>query len=199
MTTSSTSSVAGLLLAGGQGARMGGLDKGLIEWQGRAMAQWVLDALSTVADPVLVSANRSLDAYRRLSPQWVCPDPDDIRGQGPLAGLLTGLRAAERLGVPAVLVCPCDTPGITADVLSRLVQAWNAQPERPVIAECDGRTHPLHGIYPVAVRAALEAWLAAGNRRVMGFAQSVSATVEPCPGAAEAFRNRNRPTDLDET
>lgn len=189
--------VAGLLLAGGEGRRLGGRDKGMVPWQGRPMAGWVYDALTAVVNPVLISANRSLDDYRALAPGLVCPDPDHIRGQGPLAGLLTGMLAARALGAVAVLVCPCDTPGITPQVLQTLLTTWRDSPEVAVIAESDGRQHPLHGVYPVAFADSLAAQLAAGNRRVMEFARATGARVVALPGAHGVFANRNLPADVD--
>ena len=189
--------IIGLLLAGGKGTRMGGQDKGLVPWQGKAMAEWVLQALRTIPPAVFVSANRSLPDYERLAPGRILEDPPELRDQGPLAGLLTGLKAAETQGAEAVLVCPCDTPGITPGTLSALVTAWQTQPDRPAIAEHNGRLHPLHGVYPVNVMVELDRWLALDNRRVMGFAESVGAVAVDCPEADEVFKNRNNFRDLE--
>lgn len=187
----------GLLLAGGKGTRMGGLDKGLVPWRGKTMAEWVLRALKAVAPVIFLSANRSLAAYERLAPGHVLQDPPELKDQGPLAGVLAGLKAAESQGAEAVLVCPCDTPGITPDTLSALVTAWQAQPDRPAIAEHNGRLHPLHGVYPVSLIVELDRWLASGNRRVMGFAASVGAVAVDCPETNEVFKNRNSLKDLE--
>ncbi|MCG2579940.1 MAG: molybdenum cofactor guanylyltransferase [Marinobacter sp.] len=189
--------IAGLLLAGGEGRRLGGRDKGMVPWQGHPMAAWVCDALSSVASPVLISANRSLEDYQQLAPDRVFEDDDSIRGQGPLAGLLTGMKQAAALGAEAVLVCPCDTPEITPEVLSYLVDAWRKAPKNPVIAECEGRAHPLHGVYPVLLAPLLEKQLQEGNRRVMVFAEAAGAVKVKCEDAAQAFKNRNRPEDLE--
>lgn len=183
-----------LLLAGGAGTRMNGQDKGLMHWRERPMAHWVADALGAVAAPVLISANRSLEEYRILGD--TLEDSPGFKGQGPLAGLLAGLIEAQKRGFDAVLVCPCDTPGIGSDVFQRLLTAWREQPDAPVIAECDGRVHPLHGVYPVSVAGLLEAQLRDDNRRVMVFAKAAGVITLDCPGAAEAFKNRNRPEDL---
>ena len=190
--------IAGLLLAGGEGRRLGGRDKGMIPWNGRPMAAWVYDVLTAVASPVLISANRSLEDYRQLAPDQVFEDDDSIRGQGPLAGLLTGLKQAAAMEADAVLVCPCDTPQITPEVLSCLVDAWQKAPKHPVIAECEGRTHPLHGVYPVTLAPLLEKQLQEGNRRVMVFAELAGAVKVKCDDAAQAFKNRNRPEDLED-
>ena len=191
-----SSQVIGLLLAGGEGTRMGGRDKGMVHWQGKPMAARVYDALRAVTPQVIISANRSLPDYERLAPDHVLQDPPELQHQGPLVGLLTGLRAATQQGAAAVLVCPCDTPEITPAILTALLDAWQTQPEHPVIAECDGRLHPLHGVYPVSLIAPLSAWLAADNRRVMAFATSAAAISVACPDAGAALRNRNRPEDL---
>ncbi|KAA1172374.1 molybdenum cofactor guanylyltransferase [Marinobacter salinexigens] len=196
MTTEKSGEIVGLLLAGGKGTRMGGQDKGLLTWKGEPMAERVYRALSTVVSPVLISANRSLVFYEKIAPGHVYPDTPDNTHNGPLAGLLRGLIEAEGLGAQAVLVSPCDTPDITPATLSALVEAWKIQPLRPVVAECEGRIHPLHGVYPVSVLIQLSEWLASGNRRVMKFAESVNAVVVDCPEAEAAFQNRNRPEDL---
>lgn len=190
--------IAGLLLAGGEGRRLGGRDKGMVPWQGRPMAAWVYDTLKSVASPALISANRSLDDYRQLAPNRVFEDEEAVRGQGPLAGLLTGMKQAATLGVDAVLVCPCDTPEITPEVLSCLVDAWRKAPKHPVIAEYEGRAHPLHGVYPVSLAPLLEKQLQEGNRRVMVFAELAGAIKVKCEDAVQAFKNRNRPEDLED-
>lgn len=183
-----------LLLAGGAGTRMNGQDKGLMHWRERPMAHWVAEALSTVAAPVLISANRSLEEYRLLGD--VLQDAPDFKGQGPLAGLLAGMTEARKRGYDAVLVCPCDTPGILPEVFQQLLSAWREQPDLPVIAQSDGRAHPLHGVYPVSLAGLLEAQLRDDNRRVMVFAETAGVKTLDCPDAAEAFKNRNRPADL---
>lgn len=189
--------IIGLLLAGGKGTRMGGQDKGLMPWRGQTMAEWVLHALKAVTPTVCISANRFLEIYEHLAPGHILKDPQHLQGQGPLAGLLTGLKTAHTLGARAVLVCPCDTPGITPDTLSALVTAWKTQPDRPAIAEHNDRLHPLHGVYPVAVMGQLEQWLASDNRRVMGFAKSVAAVAVDCPETGVVFANRNNLQDLE--
>ncbi|MBR9869944.1 MAG: molybdenum cofactor guanylyltransferase [Gammaproteobacteria bacterium] len=188
--------IIGLLLAGGKASRMGGIDKGAMLWEGEPMAQWVLRALSAITPRCFISANRSVQGYQNLASGRVLPDLEHLRDQGPLAGLLTGLIAARQQGASAVLVCPCDTPGITPEIFQSLLSAWEKQPSRPAIAENHGRIHPLHGVYPVSLIEVLEHWLATGNRRVMGFVKSAGAVTVNCPEAEEVFKNRNRPEDL---
>ena len=194
MTEIAPKKACALLLAGGAGIRMNGKDKGLMHWRERPMAHWVAEALNAVATPVLISANRSLEEYRLLGD--VLEDSPDFKNQGPLAGLLAGLIEAQKRGLAAILVCPCDTPGIQLEVFERLLIAWRQKPDLPVTAQCNGRSHPLHGIYPVSLANLLETQLRDDNRRVMVFAETAGAKTLDCPDAAEAFKNRNRPEDL---
>ncbi|MFL1484568.1 molybdenum cofactor guanylyltransferase MobA [Marinobacter sp. LN3S78] len=166
--------IAGLILAGGEGRRMGGVDKGLVDWGGRPLVAWVLDAMAPVVSPIWISANRSLEPYRHYSPQLVS-DPEAFRWQGPLAGLLAGLRAAAEEGADAVLVSPCDTPNVTADLFRQLLDAYRNNPGEPVIAQCGDRQHPLHGVYPVTPVPMLEQRLENGERKVMVFAEAAGA------------------------
>ncbi|SFR60801.1 molybdenum cofactor guanylyltransferase [Marinobacter daqiaonensis] len=173
--------IAGLILAGGEGRRMGGADKGLVEWQGRPLVAWVLDAMTPVVSPVWISANRSHDRYRGYSSRLVS-DAAELRWQGPMAGLLAGLQAAASEGFDAVLVSPCDTPGVTPELFRALYRAYQAAPGVPVIVSSGGRQHPLHGVYPVSLATMVARRLKAGDRRVMAFAGAAGArsvSIEP--------------------
>lgn len=169
-----TPRIAGLILAGGEGRRMGGVDKGLVDWQGRPMVAWVLDALAPLVSPVWISVNRSQDHYHHYSPRLVS-DPEALRWQGPLAGLLAGLRAAAEAGADAVLVSPCDTPNVTPELFRELLSAYRLNSGEPVFAQCGDRQHPLHGVYPVTLVPTLEQRLKNGERRVMAFVEAAGA------------------------
>jgi molybdopterin-guanine dinucleotide biosynthesis protein A len=110
--------ITGLILAGGRGARMGGVDKGLQNFRGLPLALHTLMRLQPQVGEVLVNANRNLSAYEAFGVQ-VWPDalPDFA---GPLAGFLTGL---ERCETPWLVTVPCDTPLFPLDLVSRLAQA----------------------------------------------------------------------------
>lgn len=110
--------ITGLVLAGGRGTRMGGIDKGLQSWHGRPLAQHALERLRPQVGPLLLSANRHHDRYAA----WGVPVLADSRADfpGPLAGLATGLAACT---TPWLLAVPCDAPLFPADLAARLAQA----------------------------------------------------------------------------
>ncbi len=113
-----THDITGLILAGGRGSRMGGVDKGLQNFRGLPLALHTLMRLQPQVGDVMINANRNLAAYESFGvPVW----PDGLADYaGPLAGFLTGL---ERCEAPWLLTVPCDTPLFPPDLAARLAQA----------------------------------------------------------------------------
>src|SRR5689334_22484550 len=109
------SPITGVILAGGQGRRMGGVDKGLKPLRGRPMVAWVLERFSPQVAEILINANQNIEAYARLGYRVI---PDEISGfAGPLAGLHRGLtEAAHEL----IATAPCDSPFLPVDLIARL-------------------------------------------------------------------------------
>jgi molybdenum cofactor guanylyltransferase len=184
--------IAGVILAGGRGTRMGGADKGWVRWQGRPLAEHVLARLRPQVGTVLVSANRNLPRYRALG---VDAFGDDAATFGEFAGPLAGMLAAlERLPLPWAAFVPCDAPRLPEDLVARLAAA--ALPGRPSVARCGGHVQPVFCLLPRALAAPLRAAMRAGERRPQDFlAKAGAALVEfEDPGA---FANMNAPADLD--
>jgi molybdenum cofactor guanylyltransferase len=161
--------VTGLILAGGQGSRMGGRDKGLVDYRGRPLIDHVIERIAPQVDELLISANRSQDEYASRGYAVLA---DKLPGfQGPLAGVLEGLRAARH---DWVLTVPCDMPDLPADLLARLLAGKRTEPI--VIAEDESRTHPAIMLIRKNLTADLAAYLQSGQRAVhrfqaqMGFA-----------------------------
>ena len=110
--------ITGLILAGGQGSRMGHVDKGLQIFRGRPMVAHVLERFAPQVSEVLINANRNLEEYGRFGYRVV---PDEIGGfAGPLAGLERGLANSAH---PLVTTGPCDSPFLPADLVERLLAA----------------------------------------------------------------------------
>ena len=116
------SQITGLILAGGRGSRMGGVDKGLQSHHGLPMAMHALLRLAPQVGEIMINANRNLGAYESMGvPVWPDALPDYA---GPLAGFLAGL---ERCETPYIVTVPCDSPLFPDDLVARLAQALEAQ------------------------------------------------------------------------
>ena len=110
--------VSGIVLAGGRGSRMGGVDKGLQPLRGMPMVAWAIARLKPQVDEIVINANQNLELYAAFGFRVV---PDEIGGfAGPLAGLHAGLSAATH---PLAATVPCDSPFLPADLVSRLKNA----------------------------------------------------------------------------
>ena len=138
------------VLAGGQGSRMSGRDKGLVTFKGRPMVQKTIELLAPLAEghQVLINCNRNIDAYRRLSPR-ICQDIS-TGYQGPLAGIETVLNTSK---ADVVFVMPCDTPFADITAIERIANALvnHASLGRhlvPVALKDSKRKHPLHCCIP---------------------------------------------------
>jgi molybdenum cofactor guanylyltransferase len=182
--------VSAVILAGGQGSRMGGADKGLINYRGRPLVEWVLEVLAPQVDDIVISANRNLERYatygRRVLPDTLPDFP------GPLAGVLAAM-----LGVQSewLLVVPCDTPHLPPDLALRLL--GQAQLEGvPLAVAADGaRIHHSCFIVRTDRRDDLAAFLARGERAVRHWQAGMALTTVRFDAAA--FANINRPEELD--
>ncbi|WP_203143649.1 molybdenum cofactor guanylyltransferase MobA [Marinobacter mangrovi] len=186
--------LCGLILAGGRARRLGGVEKGLADWRGRPLVATAAEALRPHCDTLLISANRRLSDYRSWADK-VVSDAPEFDDAGPLAGLLSGLRCARDLGFVGVLVMPCDTPAVSADIMGELAGAVRQDPQRMVLARVGDRLHPLHGYYPVRLVDALQRDLEQGGRKVMAFAGAQDPRYLDLPVASTVFRNLNAPED----
>ncbi|MDH4189882.1 MAG: molybdenum cofactor guanylyltransferase, partial [Betaproteobacteria bacterium] len=110
--------ITGIVLAGGQGRRMGGVDKGLQPLRGKPLVQWVIERLAPQVDEILVNANQNVEAYAGFGHPVVADDLGDFAG--PLAGLHAGLKAARHA---LAVTVPCDSPFLPLDLVARLRDA----------------------------------------------------------------------------
>jgi molybdopterin-guanine dinucleotide biosynthesis protein A len=157
-------SITGLVLAGGRGSRMGGVDKGLQPHRGMPLALHALLRLQPQVGEAMISANRNLAAYEAMGvPVW--PDPIEDYA-GPLAGLLAGLEHAETEWLVTV---PCDTPDFPLDLVARLAAGAVAQDAQIAMAAIheDGRlrTQPVFCLLRTDLIESLVTFLRSGERK----------------------------------
>jgi molybdenum cofactor guanylyltransferase len=186
--------ITGLVLAGGRGTRMGGVDKGLQTHLGIPLARHALERLRPQVAALMINANRNLASYEAMGvPVW----PDEIADYpGPLAGMLAGLSHCP---TPYMVTVPCDTPNFPADLVARLAEGLlRAQGDMAVAytrEDGDLRAQPVFCLMKTSLRASLGAFVAGGERKTGLFAaKHQGAKVEFSD--AEAFANANTLSEL---
>ncbi|WP_133647992.1 molybdenum cofactor guanylyltransferase MobA [Paraburkholderia flava] len=188
--------ITGLLLAGGRGTRMGGVDKGLQTLHGEPLAAHVLKRLAPQTGALLISANRHAERYAELGAAYqanVIADSTALPDfPGPLAGLLAGLQAAT---TPFVLSAPCDSPGLPVDLAERLANALETRHADIATAATsdahgDVSPHPVFALVRTSLADDLAAFLQAGERKVRAW-YARHTTVEVIFADERAFYNVN--------
>jgi molybdenum cofactor guanylyltransferase len=189
--TGRSASVTGIVLAGGQGRRMGGVDKGLVDLAGKPMVAHVLERFAPQVDDLLVNANQNLGRYAAFGYPVI---PDAVGGfAGPLAGLHAGLTRAT--GDYAATV-PCDSPFLPVDLVARLHAAIAVDDAQLAVARTFDQPHPVFCLVRRDVLPHLEAFLAAGGRKIDAWYATLRAVEVAFDDEAAAFRNINTAAEL---
>jgi len=195
--------ITGLILAGGRGSRMGGVDKGLQNLNGMPMALHTLLRLQMQTGQVMINANRNLAAYESFGvPVW----PDVLADYaGPLAGFLTGL---ERCETPYLATVPCDTPRFPLDLVPRLAEALEredadiamaAAPEQDKDGQTKVRTQPVFCLLRVELLESLVDFTHKGGRKIDAWTALHKTVVVPFDQPGDdplAFSNANTLAEL---
>ena len=182
--------VTGVILAGGRATRMGGVDKGLVQIGGRPMIAWVVDTLRSQVADVLINANRNHDSYRGFGCDVV--DDGDSEFRGPLAGMVSGMRAAR---TPYIAVVPCDSPLLHGSLVQRLHDAARASGAPIAAAHDGGRLQPVFALLSCELLDDLAGYLDDGERKIdRWYARHGYESVD-FSDVAESFANINAPDD----
>jgi molybdenum cofactor guanylyltransferase len=193
MQAPSRQEITGLALCGGRGSRMGGADKGLLQFGGQTLVSRVIERLRPQVGPLLISANRNLEAYRAFDLPVLTDADEAVHLEpfpGPLAGLLAGLRGAR---TPWLAAVPCDAPLLPLDLVRRLAAAVGTAPA--AMASVGGRAEPLFCLLRVALAADLAAALARGERSAVAWLRGAGA-VPVAFADPDEFANLNTPQEL---
>ena len=185
------SELTAVILAGGRGRRMSGQDKGLLPFEGRPLVSHVIDAIAARVSPVVINANRNIEAYQRFG----CPViVDRLDGyQGPLAGFLAALGSIE---TPDALFLPCDTPRLNPGLVDRLQAARAAEKADIAVAHDGTRLQSVCAIVPVRLKESLQHFLDRGERKIDRWYALHKVVVVDFSDQAEMFVNINTLDDL---
>ncbi len=183
--------VTGVVLAGGLGRRMGGVDKGLRELHGKPMVAAVITRFAPQVDELLINANQNADVYAQFGYRVI---PDVIGGfAGPLAGLHAALAAATHA---LVATAPCDSPFLPLDVVARLHAAMKTNDAQLTVAKTGEQPHPVFCLCRRDVLPHLEQFLAAGGRKIDAWYATLKVVEVAFDDVADAFSNINSPQEL---
>jgi molybdopterin-guanine dinucleotide biosynthesis protein A len=183
--------ITGVILAGGLGRRMGGIDKGLQELRGRPLTAWVVERLAPQVDELLINANQNPESYAAFGHRVV---PDQIPDfAGPLAGLHAALSAAAH---PLVATAPCDSPFLPEDLISRLFEALTATGTDLAVARTFDQPHPVFCLCRRAVLPHLTEFLASGGRKIDRWYATLKVIEVAFDDEADAFENINTREEL---
>ena len=182
-----------LILSGGQGRRMSYSDKGLLLWKNKTLISYVIDSVKNQLDQIVINANQNHDEYQQLNLPLI---KDSIEGyQGPLSGILSGMQFSTESDF--LLVLPCDCPTPPDDLFNTLASAMNKNTGTDIVIVNDGsRLQPLFGLYKTSLKNKLESALSCQHNKVLQFVTENSYLSVDYSAQAEAFKNFNRPEDL---
>jgi molybdenum cofactor guanylyltransferase len=184
-------SVTGIVLAGGQGSRMGGVDKGLQPFRGKPMVAHAIERLAPQVDELLINANRNAEAYANLGYRVIA---DEIEGfAGPLAGFERGLAHASG---DLVVTVPCDSPFLPADLVARLREALERAQADLAVAKTGEQAHPVFSLMRREVHASLTRFLASGQRKIDKWYAALKVVEVSFDDEADAFLNINTREEL---
>jgi molybdopterin-guanine dinucleotide biosynthesis protein A len=188
--------ITGLVLAGGRGSRMGGVDKGLQNHLGVPLARHALERLAPQVGGMMINANRHLSEYRSMGfPVW----PDEIPDYpGPLAGMLSGLVHCNTQYLATV---PCDTPNFPLDLVERLAQGVSEIDGDMATAytRVDGKlfSQPVFCLMKASLRDSLSAFVRSGERKT-GLWGRTHCCAQVVFDDDAAFFNVNTPAELEQ-
>ena len=189
MTISKNLETSCIILAGGEGKRVGGQDKGLVRYKGQVLIATVINSIKDQVDDIVISANRNIDAYRNFSHHVIKDSASEYRG--PLSGIAASLPYCQH---SHVLIVACDMPTLPDDLVSRLSDA--IERNDTAIATIGGR-HQLVMLINKNSRASIQQRLDDNRLKLIQWVESTSYRTVSFDDKAEAFININRLPDLD--
>ena len=189
------SAITGVILAGGLGRRMGGVDKGLQLLHDTPMVAHVLRRLAPQVGPIMINANQNAERYSQIGVQYDARIVPDVTGgfAGPLAGLQAALTVAE---TPMVVTVPCDSPFLPLDLVARLSAAAREHRAQIAVARTGDQAHPVFALVSVEVREDLSSFLAQGGRKIDAWYARLPMVEVAFDDEADAFENINTRDEL---
>jgi molybdenum cofactor guanylyltransferase len=154
--------ITGVILAGGRAKRMGGQDKGLLNINGQAMIELIIERLSPQVGHLVINANRHLKQYRKFNFP-VISDDNSTEFHGPLAGMLCALKSCT---TKYILSTPCDSPFFPADLSTRLLSTLMKDNADICVVHDGQRMQPVFVLIKTKLQESLQNYLDNGDRKI---------------------------------
>jgi len=180
-----------VILAGGRGRRLGGQDKGLLEWQGKPFIEHILNNIEPVTQNIMINANRNTGLYQQYGYPVIGDEVQDYAG--PLAGMQSALRAAN---TPYILTLPCDAPFTSADIIRRFCEVHEERQQLLYVAGTDDGLQPVYAMISTSLDESMTRYLVAGKRKTQDWLMMNDAQLIHFDQRVISFTNFNTETDL---
>jgi len=184
-------SISGIVLAGGQGRRMGSVDKGLQQLKNRPLIELVIERFAPQVAELMINANRNIDQYARYGYRVINDEIKDFAG--PLAGFHAGLPQAKHAYVATV---PCDSPFLPTDLVTRLLKQLQTQNAQIAVAKTGTQTHPVFSLFKKELGPHLNHFLESGGRKIDSWYSTLNIVEVDFDDQTTAFENINTLQEL---
>ena len=154
--------ITGVILAGGMGRRMGGVDKGLRNFKSAPMALHAMMRLNGQVSSLCINANRNIGVYEGFGAEVVCDIQPDYAG--PLAGMHAALS---HTNVQFLVTVPCDVPLFPLNLVAKLSEPFEQNVGLMLtVAATQGRHHPVFCMMRSELLPSMEEFLRKGGRKI---------------------------------
>lgn len=184
-----TQNITAVILAGGQGSRLGGLDKGLVKLNKVPLVKHLIDRIQPQVSDIIISANRNLKSYSDFG--FPVYEDDVADYAGPLAGILKALQQSKN---EWLLTVPADSPFVPSDLAQRLSE--NIKDNKVVIPHDGKHLHPTFALIHKSLASSLESFLQQGERKARVWMQQQTHVIVDFSDQADAFININTEDEL---
>lgn len=183
--------ISGVILAGGLARRMNYQDKGLISFRNKPMISYAISAMSAIADPVIINANRNIEQYQKFNLPVITDQRSNF--DGPLAGILAAMKFVQ---TPVLIVMPCDSPLILPSHLQKLSTGLAVHKADIAVAFDGNRMHPIFLALKTNLQNSLQDYLANNGRKVESWLQRHKTVLVEFKDGTNVFANINSINDL---
>jgi len=185
--------ITAVILAGGRGKRMGGQDKGLLEFSDKPMIEHILAAISPQCSEIFINANRNIEHYKKYNHRVLTDDLNDF--QGPLAGFIVAL---EQASTPLLITLPCDAPQLPDDLVKRMMSVMQEADADIAVAHDGVRLQPVYALIKTGLADDLKKFLSGGERKIDRWYALNNTVQVDFSDTRQLFQNINTPEQQQE-